>query len=390
MKPKIIYLNYFPLVQRIEDIFFIDQLRQERFFIEYWDLSNIFFPNINFAWELERDYVKKVRDYAEFEEMILAQDMKRCLFIVCITFNGLTIKLQRILTTNNCYLIFLARIGLPTFSRHDSLLKKVIKNYRNYLRFGKIKEKILNLIEQIYNKIGLIKNYDLVLAAGLIQKSKYNGISNVIPINFYDYDNYLCVKDDTYCIITYEYCVFLDDNLVYDIDFIAFNIKTVTATLYFKSLCAFFDSLEKLFNLKVVVAAHPKVEYQGNEFGNRDIIKGKTNELVKDCNFTITSHSASTSFAILYKKPIVFIYTNELKDLVCCQTIKQFAYILDASIFNIDTIQSEDDLLQAQISNVNSTKYEDFKYKYLTSKSTENKLSCNILLEFLNQLINSL
>ena len=235
----------------MEDIYFTNQLIQEGFTIEYWDLSNMFFPDINFGWELERDYVKKVRDYPEFEEMILAQDINQCLFIVGIIFNGLTIKLHRILTRNKCYLIFFARIGIPTFSRHDSLLRKVIKNYHNYLRIGKIKEKLLNIIEPIYNKIGLTKNYDIVFAAGLIQESKYSRISNVIPINFYDYDNYLCVKDNTSPIITYAYCVFLDDNLAYDIDFVAFTIKTVTAKLYYNSLCAFFDSLEKLFNLKI-------------------------------------------------------------------------------------------------------------------------------------------
>jgi hypothetical protein len=374
----------------MEEIYFTDQLIQAGFAVEYWDLSNLFFPDINFGWELERDYVIKVRDYREFEEMIAARDRNRCRFIVGIIFNGLTIKLHRILTRHNCYLIFFARIGIPTFSPHDALLKKVVKNYHNYLRPGKIKEKFLNIVNQLYNNIGLTKHYDAVFAAGHIQESRYRGVSKVIPINFYDYDRYLCVKDNPSRLIPYDYCVFLDDNLAYDIDFVAFTIKTVTAKLYYQSLCAFFDRLENLFKVRIVIAAHPKAEYHGNEFGDRAIIQGKTNELVKDCHFAITSYSASTSYAILYKKPIVFIYTNELIDFVSCQTIKSFANMLDASIFNIDKIHHDDDLLQANISKINHSKYEDFKYNYLTSKSTENKLSGDIFMEFLTSLHNSL
>ena len=51
-----------------------------------------------------------------------------------------------------------------------------------------------------------------------------------------------------------------------EIDALILNIKSVEPISYFKSLCVFFDSLEKKFNLKVVIAAHPKAEYQGTEF----------------------------------------------------------------------------------------------------------------------------
>jgi len=374
-----------PLLHNMEDDFFINHLIQEGFSIEYWDLSNIFFPHINFSWEVERDYVTKIHNYAEIDDMILSQDINSCFFIVNITFSGLVIKLYRILTRYNCTLIYFDRTGLPPFSRNGSFLLMVFKNHRHYLRIEKIKKKFIDEIAIIYKKIGLIKNYDIVFAAGSVEELKYNSLSEVISINYFDYDSYLTVKYNTSRIIKNEYCVFLDDNIIYNTDFKMSNIKTVTETLYYKSLRAFFDRLENKYNLIVVIAAHPKADYKGNEFGNREIIKGKTNELVKDCNFAITHYSTSISFAILYKKPIIFIYTNELEDLIYCQTIKHYAHILGASIFNIDKIQSEDDLMQAKIINVNYSKYEDYKYKYLTSKLTENKLSSNIFLDYMNK-----
>lgn len=390
MNPKIIYLCYLPLLQKREEDHYLNELIQAGISIEYWDLSNIFFPDIDFVWEVKGDYIKKIHDYTELEEMILAQDIKKCFFIVMITFSGKVIKLHRILTKYKCYLIFFARSGLPAFSANESLLRKVVKNSRNYLRIDKLKQKYLTEIAMIYKRIGLIKNYDLVFAAGSVEESRYNGISKIIPINHFDYDNYLGLKDNPEQIINNEYCVFLDDNLVYDTDFKINNIKTIKPIPYFKSLCNFFDWVEKKYNLKVVIAAHPKAEYQGNEFGDRLIINDKTNELVKNCHFTIAHYSTSISYAILYNKPIIFIHTKEMKDMFYFQTIKYFANVLNANIYNINENPSEHNINEIKISNIDYSKYEDYKYKYLTSKLSENELSCNVFLQLMNKLINSL
>ena len=42
----------------------------------------------------------------------------------------------------------------------------------------------------------------------------------------------------------------------------------------------YFDYLEEKYGMPVVIAAHPKSDYSGGEFGNRSIIKYKTDDLV--------------------------------------------------------------------------------------------------------------
>lgn len=389
MKPKVIYLSYLPLIQKRENDFYMNELIQAGISVEYWDLTKIFFPDVQFTGEVERNYIKRFRNYAEFEDTILAQDIRKCFFIVIITFSGMVIKLHRMLTKYNCYLISFARTGIPVFSTNESLLRKIVKNYRNYLRIDKI-NKIFNEIAKISQQMGLIKNYDLVFAAGSVDELRYNHTSSVVPVNHFDFDNYLSIKYSRNRILPYEYCVFLDDNLVYDTDFMILNIKTIKPNLYFKSLCNYFDLLEKVYNLKVVIAAHPKAKYQGSEFGNREIIKGKTNELVKNCHFTIAHYSTSISFAILYKKPIIFIYTNEMKVLSYFKVINGFAHLLGSNIFNIDSRSLEHNLNGIKINNIDDSKYENYKYKYLTSKLSENESSCNVFLQNMNKLTNSL
>ena len=382
-KPKIIYLCCLPLIEKREKDFFINEAADAGFSVEYWDLTKIYSPDIAFVGEVERRYVRKIENHCELEKMLSAQDIKRCFFVIIITFNGKVFKLHRLLTKNNCYLIFFARAALPLDYANESLFKRLSWDFSRYLNIDKIRMTCLTPIAKLYKRIGLIKDYDLVFAAGAAEASQYNGRSLVVALNHFDYDSYLGVKNTAARIIKHKYCVFLDDNLVYDTDFKSTNTRTIEPAAYFKSLCSFFTRLEKKHHLKVVIAAHPKAKYQGPEFGDREIIKGKTNELVKDCNFAIAHYSTSISFSVLYEKPLLFIYTNQMKEMHYFQAIKHFASVLDATILNIDTISGNDEL---QISSPNRLRYEDYKYKYLKSKSTEDKLSAGVFIQCMTEL----
>lgn len=381
---KIIYLCYIPINKQLETNHYINELIRDHISAEFWDLSNIFFPDIAFA-QVAQAYEKKIHDYMEFEEMIRAQDIPRCIFVVLISPNAIAIKIHRILTKYKCYLVFFCRNGFPAFSE-KGLLLRILNQHRRGKAIYAIKQRFLLGAVKIYKKMGLIKNYDLVFAAGAVGALRGREIPKVINVNHFDYDNYLGLKDNPNRIINNEYCVFLDDNIVFDTDYKALNIKTVEPVSYFKSLCEFFDHLEKKFNLKVIIAAHPKAEYQGNEFGNRLILKGKTNELVKDCLFAVAQYSTSFSYAILYKKPIIFIYTNEMEGLEYFKNIKGLSLLFKAKLYNIDSLLLDNKSNEIQIGHIDEPSYKDYKYKYLTSRASENDLSCNLFLQTIKKL----
>jgi hypothetical protein len=377
MKPKVIYLCYLPLNQKIESDFYIDALALQGFTVEYWDLTKMFFPNVRFVGEVERSCVRKFSNYNKLKNALLKQDIKNTFFVSMIVFDGKVLKLHRILTQYKCYLIFFARSGLPVFSENESLVVKVINNYRNYLRADRIKNKIWYEIGNLYKQIGLVKNYDLVFAAGSVEESRYQGLSKVIPINHFDFDNCLCVKNNPTRITNTDYCVYLDDNLAYDTDFKLVNVKTVEPISYFSSMRNFFDLIEDNFNLKVVIAAHPKAQYQGNEFGHREILKGKTNDLVMGCRFAIAHYSTSVSYPVIFKKPIIFIYTSDMKPMSYFKAIRNFATVLNQPLFNIDSIRSGDLALK----DVDIDKYEEYQLKYLTSLKSGSECSRDIFLK---------
>lgn len=379
MISKVIYLCYVPLIHKREKDFYMDALIHAGISIEYWDLTNIFFPNIEYVLQIEREYVRKIKDYKELDKLMALQDNKHCIFVVMIVPNGMVIKLHRMLTKYDCCLIYFARSGIPSLLRNDSLLSKVVNNYRNYLRIEKITKILLNEGAKILNKYGLIKNYDVVFAAGSVEVSRYDKTSKVIHVNHFDYDNYLQSRNDNSRIIKDKYCVFLDDNIVYDTDYEMFNMQ-INSIPYFKSLCTFFDYLEDKYNSKVIVAAHPKAEYQGNEFGDRRIMKDKTNELVKDCHFTIAHYSTSIAFAVLYEKPLLIAYTKEMAKRSYFNLILKIADVLGVDAYDIDKLNNNEwiDIKEPDLS-----KYNNYKYSYLTSQISQGKLTKDIFVEYL-------
>lgn len=367
----------------MEKNFFISESLDAGLSVEYWDLSQIYFPYIKFEKEIKRNYVRKIKNYIELEELFSTQNIDNCCFVVMITFGGDVIKLFKLLTKYRCYLIFFARSGIPVGNTQESFLKKLVKYCSSHLNTNKIRMTCLNRLAEIYKSIGLIKNYDLIFTAGSAEAVKYGAKSKIAAINHFDYDNYLDVKNKAERIVKTEYGVFLDDNLVYDTDFQIAGIKTIDSDKYFRSLSCFFDKIEEKYSLQIVIAAHPKAKYQGDEFGNRKIIQGKTSDLVKDCRFAFAHYSTSISFAVLFKKPVLFIYSYALQNMPYFRLIKHFAEVLDAGICNVDTFEGNEEL---PVGLFNVSKYNDYKYRYLTSESSEKETSSGVFIRQMKRL----
>ena len=89
------------------------------------------------------------------------------------------------------------------------------------------------------------------------------------------------------------------------------------STKYFKEMNDFFEIIEKKFNLEVVIALHPNcfIKNYSKFFSNRKCIKFNTARLVKSSLF-VFSHASSTAinFAIIYRKPLIYIITDEMKN----------------------------------------------------------------------------
>lgn len=375
---KIIYIGYLPLTKNIEKIFYIDFLIERGVNIEYWDITNIFFKNLKINENINRNYLRRFDNFKNLKIKLKEEDIKKVIIIPIITLDGTTLKLFRILSKYNFKIFYFDRGRLPNLN--VKVIKKIFTHLNYLINLKKLFIFILNSIVFLYKKLNLIKKYNVVFTAGNVAFSSYTKISKLVKINYFDYDDYLIVRKINKRLVKKRYAVFLDGYLPYHPDFIIVKLRTIDPVRYYELINNFFKIVEHKYNIDVVVAAHPKAKYKINMFDGRNIFYYKTNELVKDCEFVIAHMSTSISYAILYKKPILFTYTDEMEKLyhnTLIKFINSYVNATGGNIYNLDKIRHNDHIT---LNKIDLNKYNEYKYNYLTSKETENIFSREIVL----------
>jgi hypothetical protein len=384
----IIYIGYSPLTAKFYSDFYIEKLEQAGFGVEYWDLTSLFHKDLKLHNVLVSEKVLTVDSYKQLEDEI-ENKKNHSLFIFNITYSSNIYKLFRLFTKHKCLTAIFARGALPSISINYSPIKKIFFKFKAIINVRYVAITTLNQLAILAKRFGLIKPYDFIFYAGASGISsigygfKY-GLkqSSLIPINSFDYDAYLLVNFKNCRYVQEPYCVFLDGYLPYHPDFKMMRLPQLDPYNYYTSLNKFFEWIEHTYKIKVVIAAHPKSNYEDKKsYGDRMIIKNKTAELVQHAEFVLLHASTAISFAVLFKKPLVFINTNAIKAIYYYThylTIIYFSELLKASYVNV-----EEDFNNVNISPINENAYAQYKYNFLTNPQSEHNLSENIFINVL-------
>ena len=189
------------------------------------------------------------------------------------------------------------------------------------------------------------------------------------------------VKDKKNTLVEGRYAVFYDSYFPLHPDFkYIHKLKMdVDYQHYLNSMNSFFDWMERAFNLKVIIAAHPSSNYSSDDFNGRKIIKWHTCELTINAQIIINQSSNSTSFALLANKPIVFITCDDIEKCdYLSKYISTLSKLLGKEKFNIDSMDYD----KLEISPVNEQLRQSYIYTFLTDKTTENKTNGKIFTEY--------
>jgi hypothetical protein len=140
---------------------------------------------------------------------------------------------------------------------------------------------------------------------------------------------------------------------------------------YFGSLNKFLSAVENKYKTYILVALHPKVLRKNqNKIYKRQTFYGKTEQLVKNAKFVISTTSTSISFPIIYNKPLHLIYSNDYnKDLRLKKMTFHLAKILKIKKFNIDQflLPEKSDFLKK----INKNILKNYKENYLSNNSVK-------------------
>jgi hypothetical protein len=162
------------------------------------------------------------------------------------------------------------------------------------------------------------------------------------------------------------YAVFIDEALCDHPDY-RYNRTPPPATRerYFASLRNLFDRLETECGLKVIIALHPKSDYPPEElpglFGERKIVRGETPALIRDSSLVMQHNSTSTSYAVLHRKPIFFVTSDEIDASWLRRDLDLRSAWLGQQVINIDAgpSQPEGDLKLLPIDERAYARYEE-------------------------------
>jgi hypothetical protein len=374
---KVIYITIFALTPQIEKYLLIEDVIKSGIKVEYWDLKGIYFRNRPFKNVLLRGYVKEINSLQEFKACLKNEDLTETVFVLQVNFEWRVLSLYFIIKHFGCKTVYFPWVPYA----RSSLIATIIDKFRPAIFF----RASLNSIAKLIKKAGLIKKYDLVFTAGQLTRDAFKDHDRVVNINYQDYEYYQLTKNIPDRLVSGDYCVFLDEGCVHNPNVKILKMEELDPEMFYGALNRSFDTIEKKFNLKVVIAAHPGINYDKATFGGREIYEGKTCELVRDCRFVIVQSSTSSSFAVFYKKPIILVYTDEymVKRKVNFRVLEFLSQELGLKSYNIDLAK---DLPVFEIPSVNSILFDKFKYYCFTSKESENELSRDIVIRSLRAL----
>ena len=372
MISKVIYFVESKFNERDFNRFGIKTLEENGFDVEVWEFTPFLHAEHYETIQVpDPIYYKKHHVFPASDTAAKAiLSLNNHVFVIClIPYNFNTFTIYRTLSKRTIpYCLFSAN-ALPTPS-----LNRNRNYYLNKIRRITI-PKLISRSFDYFKKYGIgVRGANILLAGG--EKSVNHGdplIRNaeILWIHALDYDLYLKESKNPVQIKP-KIGVFLDEYLPFHSDyFYAKESPSNKPEKYYPLLCCFFELIEKKYNMKIVIAAHPRSFYerQPDYFDGRPVIRGNTAELVRKSEFVMVHSSTAINFAILFKKPILFITTKHYEVSTEGPLLSAMARLLGKEAIHID----QKPLLfnMEKKLTIDEEAYKNYKQCYIKKEGTE-------------------
>lgn len=310
----------------------IDFWEKEGYCVEVWCLAEIIYSNV--AGEKRNDMIY-FSHYRTLATQLLKE--RRSIFfdyLGAVAFNNLMIRVLIVLAHIKSYPFFRDPVLAPENSGIGIIENEDSKSGFCARMLKKLKsEGVLSLLDYLKEHLSYRRKKYLVLLISKcilpINKPEIIFLSamknslylpqcykkcHIEYLHAWDYEKYLIEesKSDIDVIAKKKHIVYIDEAIVNHPDYQYSGMKNEYAQdknekKYYDSICDFFAYLEGIYGCPVIIAAHPRSNYSGNEYGNRKVIKNKTLELIKSSLLVLTMLSTAINYVILYKVPFILV-----------------------------------------------------------------------------------
>jgi len=375
--------------------------------VEVWDISLIVTPKLSKKLSMSTSDNKDVfllTSFADFVRHVLklknqSRETKVCIlneipnssFIELVCNMIITLLLKK----NDIVILDLYNGGIPLFindtisgnaiHHRSSLVARVVKLLMKTSSFKEVRIKVVaNFIHLLRRFLPLNPSHRLVAGEDwLARAQRVDFAQNTVKMvsgHSHDYSNYLRqktkLKDSEF--LPGKTAVLLDGpDPMFASDLFGLGRKIhFTSDIWYPALTKLFDKIELETEVKTEIAGHYKAKHPAiaSCFGNRRVYYGRTCEMVSKSAFVITIKSTAISYAVAFRKPVILIYSDQLKhDLQLMSDIKLVATTLGINPINID----DPNIDFSSLLKIDEDKYLKYEQKCLTST---NSLRSNALI----------
>lgn len=300
---KVITLATVPLKENMSRVAHLQALLRAEIDVAAWNVCGVLYGKfISHGASVCPERERIIMSLPEFEAAVAAEDLDQTLFLAFVgheyASEGLFghLRDKRAVTGFLDNMVWYSWEDLPRWRR-----LWLRAHYPGpFLAF--LREKLL--CRRLANDTA---GYDVVFYDAAVRKPQ--GCRLVVPVNSVLYEEALFapVPSPSH---DGSYAVYLDTAMGAHPDVLQFDTSDLSGPEYRASLLRFFDKLERELGLKVVIAAHPKAHYQGDEFAGRPVFRQQTCALVRGAQLVLSDGSTSTLYAVALHKPVIFILND--------------------------------------------------------------------------------
>lgn len=371
---KVLFVTSSPLHKMHLNDMYINEI-SDAFESEIWDISylygrgreNVDFPDVLQLQDLDdlNDKLDELKESAIAITNVLIYD----LHVIYDVFHKRHIPLVSI---DKESIIFWLR---DAFLKEHSMYVSEEERKKFFWKSNPFTRKLYSYLEYQHVK------FDYILGA---RNYFPDATKHFVHIHSLKYDEYLRSKEAE-PVLDEKYILFMDAGLAH-LPAVSGKPDSINREEYLADMNRLFKRLESEYKLPVVIAAHPKSEYQENDFGDRKIILYKTPALLKYAEFVLAHYSTSLIDLVLQKKPVIFLYSesymNSPSQTILINSI-EYAKMLNAPLVDLKK-NSEFSI------HFDEEAYNRFIEKHVINKECYGRKNADLIIDFLKKRENEL
>ena len=353
---------------------------KNKYFLEIHELIDFCYPNNR------QDYShikcsKKVLNFDSLETWMkhikkLNLKFKLIVWFQALPSNFKILKLYTFLKSQNIRVILTHHGSLPFSEVKYKLYQSLLRiPYRLKMLLKRPKE-VISWYRKFYinyyinSKKQLLPDFIVTNGSKKFETYKKKNLrkTKIISINSWDFSRYYKVKK-TKKLESVKYVCYLSDggpSAPSDSSLLGQG-RNWSTKKYYKELIEFLKLIEKKFKCKVIISAHPRTskDFEKKNLKYFKIVYGRTMDLIKHASFVVSPGSSSNSYSILFKKPCLFIHSNEYEKNPSNIIFKKlYAKSINSKIIDISKNDYKNDL---KFPKTDNKKYKFFSKFYLKS-----------------------